>query len=363
MIYLLFLTCFLFPFLSSFSVLFIFSSSYFSSCFSCCFFPSLFVLFFLLLLLFLHLWPGSKKGKEKQRKERKERREKEQKKWEREREKQKRKKKKNIKGTGKKNTRKFCFLGLFWGKQQHKRQQQKNNNNNQTTKKQQPNNKTTEQQQQQQPQQQQQVKTLLNYKNRHSRSKKTQNFAICRQKASFIHTSIFKLLTAQKSGRKSRATQNAIKLQKQAFQKIRTQNFAKCRKKASFKHTNIFKLVHVHNPCTMWPPQNPIFIRATPCRSGFAPNCPVHKFRFVFLQNRALEPGQFVTFWPFLLLPHLSSEMPIFIVWNTCGPRTGFMVDPEPARFWEKRGPISAGFRPSGMTPSCPMKGQSFGAI
>ena len=58
-----------------------------------------------------------------------------------------------------------------------------------------------------------------------------------------------------------------------------------------YTHTNIFKLVHASNPCRMGTSKNPIFLRATPCPRGFAPNCPVHKFRCVFLQNRALGPG------------------------------------------------------------------------
>ena len=75
------------------------------------------------------------------------------------------------------------------------------------------------------------------------------------------HTSFFKLLTGQKSGRKSRTAQNAIKLQKQAFQKIKTQNFAKCRKKAFFKrtHTNIFKLVRT--TLAECEPQKPYFLQ------------------------------------------------------------------------------------------------------
>ena len=87
------------------------------------------------------------------------------------------------------------------------------------------------------------------------------------------HQIASKLLTAQNRAENcAHPSQNAIKLQKQAFQKIRTQNFAKCRKKAIFMHTNIFRLVHLQDPWHNVTSKNPIFIRATPCRTGIALN-------------------------------------------------------------------------------------------
>ena len=52
-----------------------------------------------------------------------------------------------------------------------------------------------------------------------------------------------------------------------------------------------------------------------------------------------LRGGAICDFWPFLLLPHFSSEMPNFYSAKRRGPRTGFKEDPEPPRFLKKRGP------------------------
>ena len=117
-------------------------------------------------------------------------------------------------------------------------------------------------------------------------------------------------------------------------------------KEGIFLTTNIFKLVHPNNPCTMWASKNPIFIRATPCQRGFAAKCPVHKFRCVSAKLSSwLGEGSICDFWPFLLLPHFSSEMPIFIVRKGAVPEPPFRVDPEPPRFLKKRGP--PGTRPA----------------
>ena len=58
-----------------------------------------------------------------------------------------------------------------------------------------------------------------------------------------------------------------------------------------------------------------------------------------------LGEGAICDFWPFLLLPHFSSEMPIFIVRKGAVPEPPFRVDPEPPRFLKKRGP--PGSRPA----------------
>ena len=58
--------------------------------------------------------------------------------------------------------------------------------------------------------------------------------------------------------------------------------------------------------------------------------------------------GAICDFWPFLLLPHFSSEMPIFIVRKGAVPEPPFTVDPEPPRFLKKRGP--PGTRPEALS-------------
>ena len=64
-----------------------------------------------------------------------------------------------------------------------------------------------------------------------------------------------------------------------------------------------------------------------------------------------LGGGAVCEFWPFLLLPHFSSEMPIFIVRKGAVPEPPFTVDPEPPRFLKKRCP--PGTRPAHMLDSC----------
>ena len=105
------------------------------------------------------------------------------------------------------------------------------------------------------------------------------------------HQIATKLLTAQKSGRKLRTSQNAIKLQKQAFQKIKTQNFAKCIQKAIFIHTNIFKLVHLQDPWHNVTSKNPIFIRATPCLTGSRWTSPCKNSGLRFYKTELLPHG------------------------------------------------------------------------
>ena len=114
------------------------------------------------------------------------------------------------------------------------------------------------------------------------------------------------------------------KTTKTGIPEVKNTKFCKMQKENIFYTHNFFQIGTCAKSLHNVTPQNIIFIRATPCQSGFAPNSPVHKFRVVFLQNRALAPwgGQFVTFWPFLLLPHFSSEMPLILVRNRCGPRT-----------------------------------------
>ena len=120
------------------------------------------------------------------------------------------------------------YVYILFGLQQ---QQQHTANNNKTSNDNNHNNKTTTKKKQQQPNKN---------KNKTGQHKNKTHKRTGQQIAS-------KLLTAQKSGRKARTAQNAIKLQKHAFQKIRTPNFAKCRKKAFF-NTNIFKLVLLQDP-------------------------------------------------------------------------------------------------------------------
>ena len=105
------------------------------------------------------------------------------------------------------------------------------------------------------------------------------------------HQIATKLLTAQKSGRKLRTSQNAIKLQKQAFQKIKIQNFAKCIQKAIFIHTNIFKLVHLQDLWHNVTSKNPIFIRATPCLTGSRWTSPCNNSGLRFYKTELLPHG------------------------------------------------------------------------
>ena len=91
-------------------------------------------------------------------------------------------------------------------------------------------------------------------------------------------------------------------------------------------------------------PNKNIFIRAAPRQTGIALDHPVQKFRCVCVcvstRLSSWPMGWAICdFWPFLLLPHFSSEMPMFVVRTTRGPRTGSQVDPEPARFLAKHGP------------------------
>ena len=163
-----------------------------------------------------------------------------------------------------------------------------------------------------------------------------------------LYTQIFlNLLPDQKSGRKSSTGQNTIKLQKQALQKIRTQILQNAEGR-HFLHThtnkNIFKLLHAKNPCTMWTSKNAIFVRATPCQRGFAPNCPCTNWGVcvcVFLQNRALGPwgGQFVILGLSCCCHIFSFEMPIFIVRKCVVPEPAFRWTPNRPVFLKKRGP------------------------
>ena len=115
-------------------------------------------------------------------------------------------------------------------------------------------------------------------------------------------------------------------------------------KEGIFYTHKYFKLLHANNPCTMWTSKNPIFIRATPCQRGFASKCPMHKFRCVFLQNKALGPGGNLCFLAFLL-PHIFSEMPIFIVRKGAVPEPAFRWTPNRPVFEETRSP----WQPSGI--------------
>ena len=120
---------------------------------------------------------------------------------------------------------------------------------------------------------------------------------------------------------------NAFTLQKQAFQRIKhkiSQNVQ--RRHFLHTHTQIcFKLVYALYRWTMWPKKNAIFIRAAPRQTEIALGCPVQKFRCVcFHKTELLAHGVGnLWFFAFFWLPHFSSEMPIFTVRNTCGPRTG----------------------------------------
>ena len=108
-------------------------------------------------------------------------------------------------------------------------------------------------------------------------------------------------------------------------------------KEGIFYTTNIFKLVHANNPCTMWTSKNLIFIRATPCQRGFAAKCPVHKFRCVFLQNRALGPGGAICdFWPFCC--HIFLKC---LVRKGAVPEPAFRWTPNRPVFWRNAVPLA----------------------
>ena len=173
---------------------------------------------------------------------------------------------------------------------------------------------------------------------------RTPNFPKHRKKALFRNTNISKLLTGQKSGQKSRTAQNAIKLQKQAVQKIKTQNFAKCRKKEFFLTHKYFQIGTCEQPLHNVSLKKTYFIRATPCQRGFAAKRPVHKFRCVCVytkQSSWLREGAICDFWPFLLLPHFSSEMPIFIVRKVAVPEPPFRWTPNRPAFWRNAVPLA----------------------
>ena len=56
----------------------------------------------------------------------------------------------------------------------------------------------------------------------------------------FTHTNIFKLLTGQKSGRKSRTAQNAIKLQKTGIPEDQKHKILQNAERRHLLHTQIF---------------------------------------------------------------------------------------------------------------------------
>ena len=94
------------------------------------------------------------------------------------------------------------------------------------------------------------------------------------------------------------------------------------------------------------PQRNPIFIRATPWQRGFAAKCPVHKFRCVFLQNRALGPGggQFVIFGLFCCC-HTFPLKCLFLLCEKAVPEPAFRWTPNRPVFEETRSP----WQPSGI--------------
>ena len=187
-----------------------------------------------------------------------------------------------------------------------------------------------------------QPNTRLHYKNRHSKHKNTK-FPKHRKKAFFRNTNISKLLTGQKSGRKSRTAQNAIKLQKQAFQKIKTQNFAKCRKKAFFTQ-KYFQIGTCEQPLHNVSLKKPCFYKGNTLSKRFPGQVPRAQIQVCVStkQSSWLRGGAICDFWwPFLLLPHFSSEMPIFIVRKGAVPEPAFRWTPNRAVFWRNAVPLA----------------------
>ena len=227
-------------------------------------------------------------------------------------------------------------------------QQQRNNNSNQTTGNNNNNQTTTEKQQQ-----------------RNNNKNQTTTTTTTATTAQQIKTT-----TNQKNSKPEEQrcpAQHAIKLQKQAFQKISTSNLANAERRHflhTHTHTQIFSncsrvknraenraqpktllnyknrhsrrskhkfykmqregifLTHIHNVNL----KKPYFYKATPCQRGFAAKCPVHKFRCVFLQIQSSWPGgggEFVIF----SLSRCCHTLPLnayFYSAKRCGPQTGF---------------------------------------
>ena len=118
---------------------------------------------------------------------------------------------------------------------------------------------------------------------------------------------------------------NAFTLQKQAFQKIKPQNFTKCTKKAFFFTRKYSSNWYMHYTAGQCDPKKHYFHKGnTPSDWNRARLSRAEIQVCVSTKLSSWLMGWAIRdFLPFCWLPHFSSEMPIFTVRNTRGPRTG----------------------------------------
>ena len=183
-----------------------------------------------------------------------------------------------------------------------------------TTHSKQQQNKQQQNKQQPQQQQQQQQQQHNNKKNNNSQTKTKRSLGNTKTRPTIKNKwpSCLQIAHDPKSGRKLCTAKNAIELQKQAFQKMRTQDFAKCRKKAFFIHTNIFYIGTCAIPLAQCDLKKTYFYKGSTQSNWDRAQLARAQIQVcVFTNQNSCPMGCAIyDFWPILLLPRFSSEMP-----------------------------------------------------
>ena len=138
-----------------------------------------------------------------------------------------------------------------------------------------------------------------------------------------------KLLTAQKSGRKSRSPPNAIKLQNRhsrGKEEKKLQNV----ERRHFLYTQIFSYWYMRKTSAQCDLEKHYFYKGSTLSDWDRAQQTRAQFRGLAFYKQSSCPMRWAICdsWPLLLLPHVSSEMPIFLVRNSVGPELALRWTP-----------------------------------